>query len=337
MVGRRWGAPVGRGERVFENSRWAGVCVAENRRSWLLVGSVITKSPPRPGAHNAIIADLAMPVVPAHAAGGHGCAVYSSSVTDAQWAILEPLLAAPGSTAGRGGRPEKHCCRVIVEAILYIVRGGIAWRQLPMEFPPAGTVSAVFARWARGGAWQCILDALRDRLRVAAGRDRWPERGDHRFADGTRRRHRAPIQPRLGWRQENQRRQAAPRRGGERPAARRRRHRRLDPRPRRRTPTPGRTARQLLHHRAGLGRRRLPRTVAHLGERRSHPCSADHHTPPGATGFHVRPRIWVVERSFAWINTHRRCARDYETRPDHHEAMVHLAMITTMTRRLART
>ena len=31
---------------------------------------------------------------------------------------------------------------------------------------------------------------------------------------------------------------------------------------------------------------------------------------PGATGFHVRPRIWVVERRFAWINKHRRCARD---------------------------
>ena len=58
---------------------------------------------------------------------------------------------------------------------------------------------------------------------------------------------------------------------------------------------------------------------------------------PRAAGFHVRPRIWVVERSFAWINKHRRCVRDYETRPDHHEAMVHLAMITTMTRRLART
>ena len=46
-----------------------GVCVAENRRSWLLVGSVITKSPPRPGAHKAIIADLAMPVVPAPRGG----------------------------------------------------------------------------------------------------------------------------------------------------------------------------------------------------------------------------------------------------------------------------
>src|SRR6476646_10390407 len=59
---------------------------------------------------------------------------------------------------------------------------------------------------------------------------------------------------------------------------------------------------------------------------------------PGGTGFHVRPRIRVVERSFGWINQHRRrCVRDYETRPDHHEAMVHLAMIMTMTRRLART
>ena len=114
------------------------------------------------------------PSCPPHAAGGHGCAVYSSSVTDAEWAILEPLLPAPGSTAGRGGRPEKHCRRVIVDAILYIVRGGIAWRQLPVEFPPAGTVYAVFARWARSGGWQRILDALRDRLRVRAGRDRCP-------------------------------------------------------------------------------------------------------------------------------------------------------------------
>jgi transposase len=63
---------------------------------------------------------------------------------------------------------------VIADAILYVARGGIAWRQLPVEFPPAGTVNAVFARWARSEAWQRILDALRDRLRVRAGRDRCP-------------------------------------------------------------------------------------------------------------------------------------------------------------------
>ncbi len=54
-------------------------------------------------------------------------------------------------------------------------------------------------------------------------------------------------------------------------------------------------------------------------------------------GFVVLPRRWVVERAFAWISKHRRCVRDYETRPAHHEAMIHIAMIMVMSRRLART
>ena len=54
------------------------------------------------------------------------------------------------------------------------------------------------------------------------------------------------------------------------------------------------------------------------------------------TGFQVIPRRWVVERTLAWISEHRRCVRDYETRSEHAEAMVHLAMIMTMARRLAR-
>ncbi len=44
-----------------------------------------------------------------------------------------------------------------------------------------------------------------------------------------------------------------------------------------------------------------------------------------------------VERTFAWISKHRRCVRDYETKPDHHEAMIYIAMIMNMSRRLART
>jgi transposase len=54
-------------------------------------------------------------------------------------------------------------------------------------------------------------------------------------------------------------------------------------------------------------------------------------------GFTVLPSRWVVERTFAWITKHRRCVRDYEARPDHHEAMVYIAMIAVMSRRLART
>ncbi len=54
------------------------------------------------------------------------------------------------------------------------------------------------------------------------------------------------------------------------------------------------------------------------------------------TGFQVIPRRWVVERTLAWISKHRRCVRDYEIRPQHAEAMVYIAMIMTMSRRLTR-
>jgi transposase len=52
--------------------------------------------------------------------------------------------------------------------------------------------------------------------------------------------------------------------------------------------------------------------------------------------FEVLPRRWVVERTFAWISKHRRCVRDYERLPEHHEAIIKWAMIALMTRRLAR-
>jgi transposase len=53
-------------------------------------------------------------------------------------------------------------------------------------------------------------------------------------------------------------------------------------------------------------------------------------------GFQVIPRRWVVERTLAWISKYRRCVRDYETLPEHSEATVYIAMIMTMSRRLAR-
>jgi len=54
------------------------------------------------------------------------------------------------------------------------------------------------------------------------------------------------------------------------------------------------------------------------------------------TGFVVLPRRWVVERTLAWITRHRRCARDYERLPAHHEAMVRWSMIRITSRRLTR-
>jgi transposase len=54
-----------------------------------------------------------------------------------------------------------------------------------------------------------------------------------------------------------------------------------------------------------------------------------------AVGFVVLPRRWVVERTLAWITRHRRCVRDYERLPTHHEAMVRWTMIRITSRRLA--
>lgn len=54
------------------------------------------------------------------------------------------------------------------------------------------------------------------------------------------------------------------------------------------------------------------------------------------TGFVVLPRRWVVERTFGWLLRYRRLVRDYERRPEHHEAMVLWATVAIMTRQLAR-
>jgi transposase len=55
-----------------------------------------------------------------------------------------------------------------------------------------------------------------------------------------------------------------------------------------------------------------------------------------AHAFEVLPRRWVIERTFAWLSRYRRTVRDDERLPTHHQAMVQWAMITIMTRRLAR-
>lgn len=68
---------------------------------------------------------------------------FLSDLTDAQWALIELLLPAPNT----GGRPEKHPRRDIVDAILYVVPTGCAWRQLPFDFPPWQTVYWNFTCW----------------------------------------------------------------------------------------------------------------------------------------------------------------------------------------------
>jgi transposase len=98
---------------------------------------------------------------------------YPSDLTGEQWKLIEPLLPA----VNRGGRPEKHPRRAIVDAILYVVRSGCSWRQLPADFPPWQTVYWYFVRWEQQHLTEAMLTALREQLRVAQGRNPQPSAG----------------------------------------------------------------------------------------------------------------------------------------------------------------
>jgi putative transposase len=91
---------------------------------------------------------------------------YPSDLTDAEWAVLAPLVPAPKP----GGRPPKHARREVVDAILYVLRGGIAWRALPHDYPPWQTAYDYFRRWRLDGTWERVNAALRARVRAEAGR-----------------------------------------------------------------------------------------------------------------------------------------------------------------------
>lgn len=61
---------------------------------------------------------------------------YPSDMSDAEWAVIEPVLPVPAWRTGRGGRPGVHCRRDVVDAIRYLVKEGITWRAMPVDFPP---------------------------------------------------------------------------------------------------------------------------------------------------------------------------------------------------------
>src|SRR5277367_1706033 len=95
---------------------------------------------------------------------------YSSDLTDAQWAILEPLV--PGCRYG--GRPREVDMREVINTILYLNRTGCQWDMLPHDLLPKSTVYDYFARWRGDGTWQRMMDALRVAVRVADGREANP-------------------------------------------------------------------------------------------------------------------------------------------------------------------
>ena len=95
---------------------------------------------------------------------------YPSDLTDAQWKLVEPHI----PPERWGGRTRSVDMREVVNGILYLTRTGCQWRAIPNDLPHRSTVRHYFDRFRRDGTWHRVHDALRERVRVAAGREPTP-------------------------------------------------------------------------------------------------------------------------------------------------------------------
>ncbi|MFF5483151.1 transposase [Streptomyces sp. NPDC012935] len=102
---------------------------------------------------------------------------YPTDMTEAEWAVVRPLLPVPGWLRGRGGQPEAYCHRTMLDALRYLVDNGIKWRAMPADFPPWDRVYAFFRRWRDHALIAEFHDRLRAQARIRTGRDAEPTAG----------------------------------------------------------------------------------------------------------------------------------------------------------------
>jgi putative transposase len=260
---------------------------------------------------------------------------YPTDLTDEEWNQIKSLVPKPKSGQGKRGRPALDR-RVLMNAVLYVVRSGCAWRLLPKDFGPWRTVYGYFRQWSQDWTWTFIHNVLRDWLRYSEGRKvaptaaiidsqsvKTPDQAGARGYDAGkkisgRKRHVAVdclglilgIMITTGAVQD---REAA--RDLLKPLVK----------------TFGRL--QVIWADGGyLGA--LVQWVKQLrpfGKLRLEivrRCDR-------LKGFHVLPKRWIVERTFGWFSKSRRLRSDYEVRLDHSEAMIRICMIRLMVKRLA--
>lgn len=93
---------------------------------------------------------------------------YSSDLTDAQWATIEPLL--PPHDPAKGGRSCSYSKREILNAIFYIEKTGCQWRMLPVDFPPWNLVWQHFRHFRDNGTFEQIRLHLNRKVREKVGK-----------------------------------------------------------------------------------------------------------------------------------------------------------------------
>src|SRR6266566_1054778 len=98
---------------------------------------------------------------------------YVSDLTDAQWAIVEPMIP-PAKQGKRGGRPREVNMREVLNTIFSLNRSGCQWELLPHDLLPKSTVYDSFSQWRDDGTWTTLVKALRERTRVEAGHEPTP-------------------------------------------------------------------------------------------------------------------------------------------------------------------
>jgi putative transposase len=255
---------------------------------------------------------------------------YPTDLTDAQWEIIQPLI-----PVHRRGRPRTVNLREVLNTIFYQAKTGCQWDMLPHDLLPKSTVFDYFSQWRDDGTWQRITDALRQKVRVAAGRLPSPRVAyiDSQTVKAT---------------------EIAEDRGvdGGKLIKGRKRHILVDSLGLLlvvlvtvANADDGTTAPEVL---ARLTAEHQSRLEVIWGDTKYHNHAlegwlVEHATgyrigvvgrPAGSVGYVKLPKRWVVERTFAWLGRYRRLSRDYERYADSSEAMVQVSSIHRMLRRL---